>query len=148
VGVEQLPVTGRADPRLASFDRLMTRFMRKHRIPGAALAVAHNGRMVYARGFGFADRDDKQPVQPDSLFRIASVSKPLTAVAVLQLIERGHLKFDDPVFEILKLQRPARRFDARWKKVTILHLLQHRGGWDRDKASLIQCFARRRLSRN
>ena len=130
----QPPTTGRADPRLASFDRLMTRFIAKHHLPGAALAVARNGRLVYARGFGFADLDEKQPVQLEALFRIASISKPLTAVAVLQLVERGRLKLDEPVFEVLHLQRPDdTRFDARWKKVTILHLLQHRGGWDRDK---------------
>lgn len=131
----QLPTTGRADPRLASFDHLMTRFVAKHHLPGAALAVARHGQLVYARGFGFADRDEKQAVQPESLFRIASVSKPLTAVAVLQLVERGRLNLEEPVFEVLHLQPPeGTRFDARWKKVTILHLLQHRGGWDRDKS--------------
>ena len=113
----QSPITGRADPRLASFDQLMTRSVAKHHLPGAALAVARNGRLVYARGFGFADRDEKQPVQPESLFRIASISKPLTAAAVLQLVERGRLKLDEPVFELLHLQRPEdTRFDARWKK--------------------------------
>jgi N-acyl-D-amino-acid deacylase len=127
--------TGRADPRLASFDRLMTTFLREHKLPGAALAVARNGRLVYARGFGHADRAAEEPVRPEVLFRIASISKPLTAVAVLQLVERKRLKLDDRVFEVLQLQQPKEsEFDPRWKKVTILHLLQHRGGWDRDKS--------------
>jgi N-acyl-D-amino-acid deacylase len=127
------PVTGPADRRLAPFDRLMTDFLRRHRLPGAALAVDRNGRLVYSRGFGYADRDQKEPVQPDALFRIASVSKPITAVAVLQLARRGELKLDDPVFDVLELKPPEDKgvkFDERWKKVTIRHLLQHRGGWD------------------
>lgn len=132
-----VPTTGRPDPRLASFDRLMTRFLRENELPGAALAVARNGRLVYARGFGWADRTAKELVQPEALFRIASISKPITAAAVLQLAERGRFKLDDPVFDVLQLHEPKEpgvRFDPRWRKVTILHLLQHRGGWDRAKS--------------
>src|SRR5438093_158860 len=69
----KLPVTGEADSRLAPFDELLTAFVTKRNIPGAALAVTKNGRLVYARGFGYADVENKQPVQPDSLFRIASI---------------------------------------------------------------------------
>ncbi|HVS40383.1 MAG TPA: serine hydrolase domain-containing protein [Gemmataceae bacterium] len=134
---DELPITGKADPRLAAFDRLMTDFIKKNRLPGGALAVAKNGRIVYARGFGYADVDEMEPVQPDSLFRIASISKPFTAVAILQLVERGKLDLDDKVFDVLELRAPRGakgKFDKRWKDVTILELLQHRGGWDRDKS--------------
>ncbi len=134
---DDLPVTGKAVPGLASFDNLMTGFIRKYHLPGGALAVARDGRVVYARGFGYADRDKKEPVEPDALFRIASVTKPLTAVAVLQLVERGKLSLDDKVFDVLELRAPGGpkvKFDDRWKKVTTLDLLQHRGGWDRDKS--------------
>ncbi|HEY7158001.1 MAG TPA: serine hydrolase domain-containing protein [Gemmataceae bacterium] len=131
----EMEVTGRADPRLASFDRLLTTFLQEHKLPGAALAVARNGRLVYARGFGHADRAAEESVRPEALFRIASISKPLTAVTVLQLVERKRLKLDDRVFAVLQLQQPKEsEFDPRWKKVTILQLLQHRGGWDRDKS--------------
>ncbi|MGH7172056.1 MAG: serine hydrolase domain-containing protein [Gemmataceae bacterium] len=134
---EKVEATGRANPRLASFDQLMKRFLHEQELPGAALAVARGGRVVYARGFGYADRATKEPVQPNALFRIASISKPLTAVAVLQLVERGQVKLDDSVFEVLRLKKPGEgegRFDSRWKKTTIRQLLQHRGGWDRDKS--------------
>src|SRR5690242_2817054 len=77
----EIEATGRADPRLVSFDRLMTDFLQEHELPGAALAVARNGQLVYARGFGYADRAANEPVRPGALFRIASLSKPLTAVA-------------------------------------------------------------------
>ena len=94
-------VTGKADRRLASFDRMMRAFLAEHPIPGAALAVAKDSRLVYARGFGYADVEHKSPVAPDALFRIASVSKPITAVAILKLVEQDRLQISDRVFEIL-----------------------------------------------
>ena len=48
-----------------------------------------DGRLIYARGFGYADVESKTPVQPDALFRIASVSKPITSAAVMKLVEEG-----------------------------------------------------------
>jgi CubicO group peptidase (beta-lactamase class C family) len=134
---EPVAVTGKADPRLASFDRLMTRFVLENKLPGAALAVARNGRVVYARGFGHADPDRREPVQPRSLFRIASISKPITAAAVLRLVEQGRLGLDDRVVDHLDVRHggaPVAPADPRLKQVTIRHLLQHRGGWDRDKS--------------
>lgn len=128
------PVTGLPNGDLAPFDRLMTSFLKENHVPGASLAVARHGKLVYARGFGFADVERGEAVQPGALFRIASVSKPLTAVAVLQLVERGKLGLDDPVTSRMKVSRPAfadARFDPRWEQVTIRHCLQHTGGWDR-----------------
>src|SRR5262245_59327270 len=84
-----------------SFDAEMEAFMGPRKIPGGALAVAKNGRLVYAKGYGLADRDKGTAVGNESLFRIASISKPITAVAVLQLVEAGHLKLDANPFELL-----------------------------------------------
>jgi CubicO group peptidase (beta-lactamase class C family) len=127
----ELAISGIAHPKLASFDALMTTFVREQQAPGAALAVTKDRRLVYARGFGWADRQRQQAVQPTALFRIASLSKPITAVAVLQLVERHQVTLDAKVWDVLTLPEPA---DARWKQVTITHLLQHTGGWDRDKS--------------
>jgi CubicO group peptidase (beta-lactamase class C family) len=128
-----LPATGVADKRLAAFDRLMIDFMEENPdVTGATLAVAHDGKVVYSRGFGHAD--GKMAMQPDAKMRIASISKPITAVAILRLIERGLLKLDDKVFEILDLEEPKKGFDPRWRRVTIQQLLQHTGGWDREKS--------------
>jgi N-acyl-D-amino-acid deacylase len=91
--------------------------------------------LVYARGYGCADIGSKSQVEPISLFRIASISKPITAVAILQLVEQGKLNFDDKVFEILKYEphlEEGATFDGRHAAITIRHLLEHRGGWDRD----------------
>ena len=135
-GKEKPPATGRHDPALQSFDDLMFTFVEKHDVPGAALAVSRHGKLVYARGFGWADVEKKEQVKPASLFRIASVSKPITAVAVLHLMERGKLKLDTKAFEFLgfkphldKKSKP----DPRLDDITIQHLLNHTAGWDREK---------------
>jgi N-acyl-D-amino-acid deacylase len=122
---------------LASFDQEMEQFMRAREVPGGAVAVVKNGKLVYAHGYGWADREKRQPVQAESLFRIASISKPITAVAVLQLVERGKLRLDDRAFDLVKLPPVLAKGEApdpRLAKITIRQLLQHSGGWDRDKS--------------
>lgn len=114
---------------LAAFDDLVEGLLRKYDLAGASLAVVKDGRLVLARGYGLADKEHRQPVQPDSLFRIASLSKPFTSAAVLTLVERGKLRLDDRAFAILGLGEPS---DPRVKTITIRQLLLHAGGWDRD----------------
>jgi len=129
-----IPETGKSYKALEPFDRMMHTFIRENEIPGAALAVAKDGRLLYARGFGWADRENRKPVQPHSLFRIASISKPITAVTILRLVEEGKFKLDDKAFALLPHKphmRKDAKVDARLKQITIRHLLQHRGGWDR-----------------
>ena len=142
--VESVGMTGRGDKRLEPLDRLMTDFVSRHQLPGASLAVTRNGRLVYARGFGLADRQSGDPVLPTSRFRIASLSKPVTSVAILQLVEAGRLKLDDPVAEILGLEPEV---DAkRSRRVTVRQCLQHTGGWDRSD-SFDPMFQSIRISR-
>lgn len=133
----ELPVTGNGDPRLVSFDRVMSSFMTLNKIPGAALAVTKDSRLVYARGFGYADLTRKEPIEPGSLFRIASISKPITAAAVLRLVEGGKVRLRDKVFDILKFAsnvEPNDRSDPRLKEITVLQLLHHTAGWDSGKS--------------
>jgi N-acyl-D-amino-acid deacylase len=123
--------------KAAPLDRMFAQFMEKHRVPGCAVAVSHGGKLVYARGLGFADIAERTPVTPTSLFRIASISKPVTAVAILRLVEQGKLKLDDSVFDLLNLQElvaDETKLDERQRKITVRHLLQHRGGWDREQS--------------
>ena len=120
----------------AVFDRLIPGLLEKWEVPGASVAIARDGKLVLARGYGMADKEKEKPVDSDSLFRIASISKPITAVAVLQLVEDGGLNLDDKVFQILNQFQPpegATR-DPRLDDIRIRHLLQHSGGWDRDKS--------------
>ena len=132
-----IPASGTAVPELASFDRVLTDLMRKWAIPGGALAVVKDGRLVLARGYGYADVDAKEVVRPDALFRIASVSKPITAVAVLRLAEQGRLDLDAKAFALLPQLKPpasATNLDARLADITVRQLLSHLGGWDRDRS--------------
>jgi N-acyl-D-amino-acid deacylase len=125
------------DSKLALYDDLMTSFVRDHEPPGAALAVSYHGRLVYARGFGFADLEKQEPVQPVSLFRIASLSKPFTSAAVMRLVQQGKLKLDDLVFPILNLEphlERGARVDLRIYDIRVHHCLQHTAGWDRSKS--------------
>lgn len=126
---------GSVDRKLQAVDGLIRDFLRQHRIPGAAVAITDHGRLVFARGYGYADLATKRQVTPSSLFRVASLSKPITAVAVMQLVEQGKLRLEDRVFDLLKYEphfEPNATFDKRHHQITVEHLLQHRGGWDRD----------------
>ncbi len=117
------------------FDRRIPDLMEKWNIPGGAIAIVKDGRLVLAKGYGYADVGNEDEVQPDSLFRIASISKPITAVAVLTLVESGQLGLDDRVFRILdefeNTSRPV--VDERIYDITVRHLLQHSGGWDSNR---------------
>ncbi len=129
------PVTGDAVAGLEPFDELMQSFLAEHGVPGASLAVSRGGRVVYARGFGYADVDASEPVAPAALFRIASISKPVTAVAVMRLVEQGRLQLDDCVAERMDQFLPeGAEPDVRWNRITVRQCLQHTGGWDRGKS--------------
>src|SRR5262245_21174582 len=73
-------------------------FMQKHHVPGMSVANAKEGRLVYARGFGLADKSCDEQVTPNHLFRIASLSKPVTATTIFRLIERERLRLSDKIF--------------------------------------------------
>jgi len=123
-------VTGAEIADLAPFDEVLAAYMRERGISAGSLAVVDGGRLVLARGYTWAPRG-AQPTQPTSLFRIASLSKPLTAVGVLRLVERGLAKLDDPIGKWIDLTGWA---DRRIERVTLRHLLSHRGGWDRTRS--------------
>lgn len=124
------PVSGRAGPGLEAFDALMLRTLRDHELVGGSLAVAKNGRLVLARGYGFADRRLGEPVHPDTLFSVASVTKPFTSAAVLRLVEDGKLSLDAHLMDVLSDLTPIGRPDPRARDVTVRQLLYHAGGWD------------------
>ena len=109
--------------------------MKKYNLPGGAIAIVRDGKLMYARGFGYADVENKTPVQPDALFRIASVSKSITSAAIMKLVEEGKLNLDDRVAPLIADLQPApgATVDPRWEQITIRHLLNHTGGWDRAK---------------
>jgi N-acyl-D-amino-acid deacylase len=129
----KVPVTGKGADVLKPFDDAMLRIMDRHGLPGAALAVAKDGKLVLAKGYGWADVTTGAPARPDTLFGLASLSKPITAVATLKLVEQGKLGLDEPVFDHLRHIKPpgGARVDPRLRKVTVRQCLDHSGGWDR-----------------
>src|SRR5687767_15991815 len=104
---QEIPISGAAVPGMGSYDQIIPDLMRKYAIPGGAVAVLRDGKLIYARGFGYADVENKTPVQPDALFRLASVSKPITGVAIMKLVEDGKLRLDDRVTPLIADLRPA-----------------------------------------
>ncbi len=114
------------------FERYFERFLQYWHIKGASVAVSKDGRLIYTKGFGFADEASDTSVEPYHLFRIASMSKLITAVAIMKLIEKGELTLDQNVFGPDGLLNDARFLsykDKRVEDITIKHLLNHSGGW-------------------
>src|SRR5690606_13933746 len=83
---------------LKGVDSAVHNLLKDWRIAGASVAIAREGRLVYAKGFGYADKESEEAVSPNHVFRIASVSKLITAVAIMKLAEEGKLDIDDKVF--------------------------------------------------
>ncbi|HLP05206.1 MAG TPA: serine hydrolase [Paludibacter sp.] len=125
--------TGTFVPELAKFDTAMLNLISQYNIPGAQLAITYQGRIVYNRGFGYADTLSHTPVQPGNVFRIASLTKPITCIAIMYLYEHGLLNLDDKVFGpdgILNDPAFQEIQDPNVAKITIRHLLTHSAGWD------------------
>lgn len=142
-----LIVNGRPDSELPSFDEAIARILELTDAPGAALAVARDGRLVLAKGYGYADALTREPMSPTSRFRIASVSKPITAVATLKLVEEGRLSLDDRVVGVLDFgMSEADSLDPRIRDITVGDLLYHSGGWDRERSGFDPPFAADRIA--
>lgn len=90
--------------------------------PGISVAVAHQGRLVFSEGVGFADLDNMVPADGSTVYNVGSVSKALTAVAVLQLVEQGKARLDDPI------QRYVPSFPDKGSVITLRHILTHTSG--------------------
>ena len=119
-------------PTLKPLDSMMERVMANLRLEGATVALVKNEKLVYAKGFGFADKEGKVAVEPYHRFRIGSVSKLLTAVAVLKLVDSGKISLDDYVFGekgILKGKPYDKVSNRNVFQIKVKHLLNHTGGW-------------------
>ena len=112
-----------------SLDAKLQALINKWNIPGGSVAIERDGRPMYSKGIGMSDPATREPVRARALFRIASVSKPITATAVLMLLEEGRIRLDDRVLDWLPQYRSFVT-DVRAHTITIRHLLQHAGGWD------------------
>jgi N-acyl-D-amino-acid deacylase len=132
----KIPVSGKEDSALKPVDEAIRKFMVEKGVGAATFALSRNGKVLHERVFGWADADLKVPLEPGVKMRVASMVKPVVSAAIHTLISDGKLKADDRVFEVLELSKydEAKSCDARFKEVTIQQLLDHKGGWDRDKS--------------
>jgi CubicO group peptidase (beta-lactamase class C family) len=98
-----------------------------NRIVGTVIIIAHRGTTVYQRAAGFADREARRLVQPDTIFRFASLTKPMVSAAALALVDQGKLSLDDAVTRWIPEFHP-RLADGRAPTITVRHLLTHTSG--------------------
>ena len=127
---DRLPRTGQLDPRYEDAESVLVAELVERHVPAAALAVAERGSVVVDRVYGWADPHRETPTEPDALFRIASLSKPLTRAAIRQLVRRGAIDYDAAAVDLLAIDSPADA-DPRLEQISVRHLLEHRGGWNR-----------------
>jgi CubicO group peptidase (beta-lactamase class C family) len=130
--------TGIPVSSMSQCDTQMQTFLSNYQIPGATFALTKNGKLIYMRAFGTANQAGTEATQPYHMFRIASVSKPITSIAIMKLIENGQLSLSDKVFGpggILNADpyfANANVTDSRVYNITIQNLLEHSAGWNRD----------------
>lgn len=121
---------------IAAFDDILTAFMTKYSVPGASIAVTHGEKLVYLKAYGM--QDDAQQATTQNLFRLASVSKPITSVAIFRLVEQGKLHLSDAVFGgdgILGTAYGTQPYGAHITEITVDQLLHHTsGGWPNDSS--------------
>lgn len=147
------PVSGVEVPELAVFDTMMQTYMSDHGISAGVLAISRDERIVYQRGFGYA-YNGISPLPENTPMRVASVEKPHTAAVIRRLVSAGVISVDDLVFNVGQRPPPGRRllldastpsspyypYDGEFEDwdylaaITVNHLLNHRGGWDREIA--------------
>ena len=115
------------DPKLSkekqsAIEAAVAKFMASTHVPGVAIAVVENGQYEWAGGFGFADLESNVPASEHTLFRLGSISKPLTAVAAMELWEQGKIDLDAPV------QKYCPAFPQKQAPITTREVMGHLGG--------------------
>ncbi len=115
------PAFAQLEAELQKFSAWAEAEMKKDQMPGLSVAVLDDGRL-WARGFGFTDLEDRVPASEKSSYRMASVTKPMTAVAAMRLAETGRLDLDAPI------QKYVPYFPDKGAAITVRQLLGHLGG--------------------
>jgi CubicO group peptidase (beta-lactamase class C family) len=110
-----------------SLENQVPAWMEQYRVPGLSIALVYGGEVIWAKGFGLADVDSATPVTSDTIFQVASVSKPVSAWGVMRLVEQNRLALDMPVDPLLtRWHFPPSSYEA--KGVTVERLLSHTAG--------------------
>lgn len=115
------------DPMQARIDAALNNAIEDQRLVGAVVVVARRGTIIYRQAAGLADREANVPMRTDALFRLSSVTKPITSVAALALVAQGRIGLDDPIARWLPEFQPALA-DGSSVSISVRHLLSHTAG--------------------
>ena len=120
-------------PELHAMDSIMRRYLKRWEINGAQLAISRHDSLIYARGFGFADKDRQIPMEPSYIMRMASVSKLVTATGIMKLRDMGKVRLSDKVFGPKGILNDTFYVnsikDKRYLDITVEQLLRHKAGF-------------------
>ena len=114
----------------SAIDSKIYSFMIKHDIPGISIAISKEEEIVYTSAYGYANKDTKERVTPDHMFRLASMSKQHTTIGIMKLVEDGKIKLDDTVFgkDGILYKAFGDNMGEIWKQITVEQLLSHTSG--------------------
>lgn len=118
---------------LSTVEDAVKTFMNKYQVPGMSVAITKDERLVYAKGYGVADKDKGTPITNNSLFRIASVSKTITGITAMKLVDDGKLDLDRKVFGtggILGITYGNKPYSQHLEQITVRHVLSMTAGGD------------------
>ena len=121
--------TAKPAASLEELDQRLADTFKKAKVPGVSVTIIEGGQIVLSKGYGYADLKTKRPVTPETVFRAGSISKSLTAIGVMMLVEEGKLSLDAKLAELM----PELEFDNPWETtdpVRLVHLLEHTTGFD------------------
>ena len=122
-----------AQPELHAMDSIMQRYLKRWEIHGAQLAISRHDSLLYARGFGYADKNRKIPMEPSYIMRMASVSKLVTATGIMKLRDMGKIRLSDKVFGPKGILNDTFYVnsirDKRYFDITVEQLLRHKAGF-------------------
>jgi CubicO group peptidase (beta-lactamase class C family) len=135
----ELPVTspenvGMSSEKLSQIKSSVQALIDNEKMAGASIIVARNGKIVLSETFGMMDQKANKPMQPDTIFRFYSMSKPITSVAAMMLYEQGKLKLDNPIskyipeFKELKVYSESGKHDGQVRQMSVRDLLRHTSG--------------------
>jgi len=137
--VQPQGVPGVSSERLARIVPVMNQMVREGKFPGMSVTVARDGRIAFQQEFGFADVEEKEPLKQDAIYRVFSMTKPVTGVAVMMLLEEGRFLVDDPVSRYISCFKNLQVFESESesgmklvktdREVTIRDLLRHTSGF-------------------
>jgi CubicO group peptidase (beta-lactamase class C family) len=128
-----LPVSGTYVEQLERFDSAVVAYMTARHIGAGTLTISR-GQELYRRSFGWSDSARTTLLSPNAMLRLASNSKPVTSAAIRKLVSQGLLTFDTKAFVLLGLTPAGSVSDSRIYDITVQHLLDHTGGWNRSIA--------------